>query len=336
MSQVPLKTTAGNGSATEPKVPSATLYECMGSSPGRHPVVSSVNAVLGVIHRDINCLRSSEVCSRSRNCNAGCECSRMLPALNSVASVAQSDTHSLETESTSLLGGHPSGVKGSPVASSASARSFDTRHSCQPTETHGSQLKEPSRKAEQSSAAPEMVTASRIPITPRVVVTGHSVSSPEESRLYSSSLSETAAPFAFNQHSYPTGQPSEAQIPGECRASFSRQPELLVRLDSWHPGGTTARGTAVSQSAASLRDPSPSGHVAASDVVEEHSVAFNASASESTRAMANQQGSTIAPVNRSHRIEWPLTFKLDQSRLATTLPLSYHSTTKRICVHSTT
>ena len=201
MSQVPLKTTAGNGSATEPKVPSATLYECMGSSPDRHPVVSSVNAVLGVIHRDINCLRSSEVCSRSRNCNAGCECSRMLPALKSVA---QSDTHSLETESTSLLGGHPSGVKGCPVASSASARSFDTRHSCQPTETHGSQLKGPSRKAEQSSAAPEMVTASRKPITPRVVMTGHSVSSPEERRLYPSSRSETAAPFAFNQHSYPT------------------------------------------------------------------------------------------------------------------------------------
>ena len=81
-SQVPLKkTTPGNGSATEMKVPSATLHECMGSSPGRHPVVSSVNAVavLGVIHRDINCLRSSEVCSRSKNCNAGCGCSRMLP-----------------------------------------------------------------------------------------------------------------------------------------------------------------------------------------------------------------------------------------------------------------
>ena len=108
-----------------------------------------------------------------------------------------------------------------------SARSFDTRQSCQPTETHGLQMKEPSRKVEQSSAAPEMVTASRIPITPRVVVTGHSVSSPEESRLYSSSLSETAAPFAFNHHSYRTGQPSEAQIPGECRASFFRQPELL-------------------------------------------------------------------------------------------------------------
>ena len=199
----------------------------MGSSPGRHPVVGSVNTMLGVIHHDTNCLRSSEVCLRSRNCNAGCECSRMLPALNSVASVAQSDTHNLEIESTSLLGGHPSGVKCSPVASSASARSFDSRQPCQPTETHGLQLKEPSRKAEQSSVALEMVTTSRIPITPRVVVTGHSVSSPEESRLYSSSLSETAAPFAFNHHSYRTGQPSEAQIPGECRASFFRQPELL-------------------------------------------------------------------------------------------------------------
>ena len=81
-------------------VTSATLHECTGISlakvqrdPGRHPVVSSVNAVavLGVIHRDINCLRSSEVCLCSKNCNAGCECSRMLPALNSVA---QSDTHS--------------------------------------------------------------------------------------------------------------------------------------------------------------------------------------------------------------------------------------------------
>ena len=35
---------------------------------------------------------------------------------------------------------------------------------------------------------------------------------------------------------------------------------------------------------------------------------------------ANQQGSTIAPVNRSiaqsgSRVEWPLTFKLDQSQM---------------------
>ena len=148
----------------------------------------------------------------------------MLPALNSVA---QSDTHTLETESTSSLGGHPSGVKGSPLASSASARCSDSRHIANQTETHCSQLKETSLQAEQSSAAPEMVTASRMPTTPRVVVTGHSVSSHEESRLDSSSLSETAEPLVFNLHSYLTGQPPEAQIPGECIASFSRQPELL-------------------------------------------------------------------------------------------------------------
>ena len=229
-SQVPLKkTTPGNGSATELKVPSATLHECMGSSPGRHPVVSSVNAVavLGVIHRDINCLRSSEVCSRSKDCDAGCECSGMLPAHHSAASVAQSETHTLENESTSLLGGHPSGVRGSPLASSASACCSDSRHIANQTETHCSQLKETSPQAEQSSAAPEMVTASRMPTTPRVVVTGHSVSSPEESRLDSSSLSETAGPLVFNLHSYLTGQPPQAQTPGECIASFCRQPELL-------------------------------------------------------------------------------------------------------------